>query len=197
MEPVAIARIEADREPHELGNAFLRGNGGHRRIARPSAGSLAAPPAEAANPFAQLAILSGPGNARASLSDRQDGTDFLTFEFSHDQRERLHGALVRAARRVESASCRRITSPACTLVVGAARDPRRRRERRQSLPQRDHSSGRRPVPGPRTDLRRCRGRTAVGARPPPRPRRLSTTAAPRSTSFCTAFCDIAGWGRCV
>ena len=27
------------------------------------------------------------------------------------------------------------------------------------------------------------------------PAALSTTAAPRSTSFCTAFCDIAGWGR--
>ena len=98
VETRAIARVEADREPTKVGDpgsACGRGRCLARKRWSSSCGApkawglRAAPPAGSGNPCAQLANPLRSWCAPASLSDRQDGTDFLAFEFSHDQLERL------------------------------------------------------------------------------------------------------------
>ena len=137
--------------------------------------------------------------ARASLSDRQDGTDFLAFEFSHDQRERLHGALVRARGRVEirivqedHVAGAHVGGRPAAILAGVV-------NRRQSLPQRDHRSGLSPARGPRRDRRRCKGRTAAGARPPPcpprSPRPLHRAPHPFAPLFVTSRAGAGGDSR--
>ena len=151
VEPSAIAGIEADREPGEvgaaalargIGNAFLRGNGGHRRFARPKRRIARCSAGRSGNPCAQLANPLRSWCAPARLSDRQDGTDFLAFEFSHYQFQCLRGARVGSLRRVEVRIVQEDHVPwahssavvRAAILAGVV-------NRRQSLPQRDHRSG--------------------------------------------------------